>query len=423
MRKVREEEALRTLLGAPGALTRAEIAAAAGLSANGLNPFLDKAIKAKVLVPAANGRRNGSGRPPKLLRVDPKQALVVAADLGTDHLRLRVADLMGEEIDVSHAFDAKADSHENGPFAEFDVKDDPNGAIAQLATWIDRAIDECARLGVPAEVAGIGIAFAGPVSPDRTDEEVQIRDDRGLSRWRSIHLKHNLRQYLSRDLPIHVDNDATLGLLAELRARAARSDPREMVRHNIIFIRWTTRIGAGLAIAGQPYRGSGNVAGEIAHVAVTTDAGVQRTCHRGCTRTCLESVAGGEALLHQYQTMKGAKGRAVKLKDLLEAARGGEGDAVATVTRGARYLGEALAPLVNMLNPSDIVIGGSIGSRENFSLYHPVLSSVIRERAMTAAAADCRISYGMVDGASVRGALTMVIEEEVVPFLRSRIHR
>ena len=412
-----------------GPLTRAELATAVGLTTNALTPFIEKALAAELLIKGEAPRTNGptkSGPPPETLAIDHSRAVVVGVDFGPDYQRARIADLSGKVYDLSEQHDYR----EEGPYDNsFEVSEDPERALAQAANWVRRLVNQVGKS--PEHVAGIGIGVAGPVGPDRTNEDSYMRDARVMPGWESVPIKTELRQYLQWGdrVAIHVDNDATLGLLAELRWGAARpTDPlnsEEVARQIVLFLRWTTGLGMGLAIGGAPYRGSGNIAGEFGHVPVTVDREQARAfadagldwppdCTRRCEHHCLERVAARHALIADFTRRTG---NAADVDEIVRQARAGHKHATATIEQAAHYVGQALVPIINVLNPSLLVVGGLVGGQENFPVYNQGLASQIRKRALPAAAADYKTRGGEVEAATVNGAIALAIEHEAVRFL------
>src|ERR671933_176502 len=113
------------------------------------------------------------------------------------------------------------------------------------------------------------------------------------------------------DLPIAVDNVANLGALAEAAFGAAR-DARDLV-----YLKVSSGIGAGLILNGRLYRGADGLAGELGHRIVDEHGPVCRCGNRGC----LETVASSVALVASL----GREG--LSLAGMLELAHTGDAEA------------------------------------------------------------------------------------------------
>jgi glucokinase len=164
-------------------------------------------------------------------------------------------------------------------------------------------------------------------------------------------------------LPVVVDNDANVAVLAEHRAGAA-SGCTEAVMLTI-----GTGIGGGLILGDQLYRGSIGSGAELGHTVIDLDG---PRCQGACpNRGCVEAMASGTALVRE--AMRAARehpgsglGRAVAAGDELtgplvtELAFDGDPAAVEVLELIGSRLGVAIATFVNIFNPQVVVIGGGV---------------------------------------------------------------
>jgi predicted NBD/HSP70 family sugar kinase len=121
---------------------------------------------------------------------------------------------------------------------------------------------------------------------------------------------------------------------------------------NMLFVKMSTGVGAGIVAGGQLQRGEQGTAGDIGHIRVS--GAPQLPCHCG-NDGCLEAVAGAPALINELRN----QGIAVATgSELIELVREGNLEAIRVVRQAGRYLGEVLASTVSMLNPAVVLIGG-----------------------------------------------------------------
>jgi glucokinase len=165
------------------------------------------------------------------------------------------------------------------------------------------------------------------------------------------------------DLPVFMDNDANLALLAEHRAGAAEG------ARNALMLTLGTGIGGGILIDGELYRGSQGAAGELGHIVVEQDG---PPCQGNCpNRGCLEVMASGSALVREATAMAGrrprsalgrtlAEGRGITGPLVTELAHDGDEAARDVLALVGRRLGVGMSSLVNVFNPDVIVIGGGV---------------------------------------------------------------
>jgi glucokinase len=234
------------------------------------------------------------------------------------------------------------------------------------------AVEEVRAAAPEVEAVGFGI-------PSLVDHE------RGVSVW-SNHLPLDdvpFRDLMSErlGLPVHVDNDSNLSLLAEHRRGAARGT------RNALMVALGTGIGGGIVIDGKVYRGAGGAAGELGHLVVDLHG---PDCPGDCPgRGCLEVVASGDAIGLAGTAAGVGKGAEVSGQYVTELAHSGDEAAVETLAAVGRALGAGLTGLVNVFNPEVIVIGG--GAVAAGELLLGPARAVVAERALPPSAEAVRI--------------------------------
>jgi glucokinase len=193
-------------------------------------------------------------------------------------------------------------------------------------------------------------------------------------------------------LPVHVDNDVNLALLAELRAGAARG-----ARHAVM-LTLGTGIGGAIAIDGRLYRGADGAAGELGHITVDLNG---PPCQGNCpNRGCLEVMASGSAIGHEGERVGSeltasalgralAQGVSITGELVTDLALDGDIDAQGVIELIGRRLGAGLVGIVNAFNPEVVVIGGG-AARADDLLLEPA-RRVVAERALRPSRDTARI--------------------------------
>jgi predicted NBD/HSP70 family sugar kinase len=196
-------------------------------------------------------------------------------------------------------------------------------------------------------------------------------------------------------LPVHLDNDANLGALAEVTLGAGRE------ARNALYVMISAGIGAGLIIDGRPYRGRRGMAGEIGHVLVDETGPICRCGNRGC----LESYVSGPALAELLRSTRGAE---LTVTEIVRLAREGDAGCSRAIADAGRILGRVVAAICNIFNPEMVVIGGDLGEAGDL-LLDPMREAVDRY-AIAPAAADAKVVAGELgERAQVLGALALAI--------------
>ena len=156
--------------------------------------------------------------------------------------------------------------------------------------------------------------------------------------------------------------------LGETRAGGARGVL------DVLCVRLDRSVSAGVASNGRLHRGAQGRAGLIGHA--PTGEAEDVICHCGA-RGCLDVVASGEALARQalaearaghsrYLAEVIERQGEVTANEVIQGAQLGDALCAEMLARSGRLVGEAVAPLVNLLNPAIVVRRASSPIRERF---------------------------------------------------------
>ena len=255
----------------------------------------------------------------------------------------------------------------------------PEQALDKIKALIRRGLAE-----TQSTPERIGVSCGSPL--DRTLGLIQSPPN--LSTWIDIPITALLEEEFA--VPCTLENDANAGAVAEHRFGAGQG-----CRH-MVFLTLGTGLGAGLILNGSIFHGANANAGEIGHVRLT------ETGPRGYNKFgSVEGWASGggmaqhaavmvrEALAAGEATSLAAHDGTLSARDVGMALA--EGDAVAAriIEATGRRLGEAMAVLVDVLNPERIVVGG-LALRLGETLLGPARERM-REEALPATSSVCTI--------------------------------
>ncbi|NYJ21333.1 glucokinase [Leifsonia psychrotolerans] len=304
--------------------TRTELAHLTGLARSTVALRMDSLTQLGLVGPAADAPSTG-GRPSSQVALATGTKVVLGVDIGASHARIAVSDLTGRPL------------HEE--VAEIEVSLGPKPVL----NWVIEAGDALVRkagrnLG---DLLAIGIGLPGPVEYS-TGRPINPPIMPGWDRfdvpgWLQAHF----------DVPVLVDNDVNIMALGERETAWPEVD-------HLIFVKVATGIGAGVISGGMLQRGAQGIAGDIGHVQVAR--GVDVPCHCG-NRGCLEALASGPAIAAALRE-RGLD--AASSHDVVELVKLGNLEAIQAVRQAGRDMGEVLTACVSLINPSVIVIGGSM---------------------------------------------------------------
>ncbi len=244
-------------------------------------------------------------------------------------------------------------------------------------------------------LAGVGIGLPGPVE-HATGKPVKPPIMPG---WDGFDVVRHVQRSLP--VPVLVDNDVNIMALGE---RTAHWPDHE----NFLFIKVATGIGAGIISNGELQRGASGTAGDLGHVRVPR--GDEVLCRCG-NYGCLEALASGPALAAALdrQGLPASKG-----SDVLRLVAAGNPQAVHALRQAGRDVGDVLATVVNLLNPSMIVLGGSLGQAGEHLMAG--VREVVYRRSLPLATSHLRIALSLAgDRAGILGASQLVTQHVLSP--------
>lgn len=325
------------------------------------------------------------GRAPRQMqfRQDAGSLLVSAIDQSS--IALGIADLNGQML-VEHHEAAQLDA---GPEAILD----------RLATIFDWLLKETEK---PAPW-GIGLALPGPIEKPTLDfETVPVLQT--VQSWQDFPFLERLSTRF--DVPIFARSGVQTMTMGEAKAGGGRG------MSDIIYVKLGRSIGAGLISEGHLHRGAQGAAGMIGHSRVGEDL--------------LEAVAGADAIAREgmaaaedgrspYLAQTLARQGELSVVDIGHAAQLGDLFCADLLGRCGRLVGEALAPLTNLVNPALIVIGGVVAESGGDSLLAGIREAVYRQ-SHPMVSRDLQIIRSQMGASSgLVGAAQVVVEELFAP--------
>ncbi len=209
--------------------------------------------------------------------------------------------------------------------------------------------DAESRLGVRGLPLGVGIP--GCLSP--SSGLVKGANSTALN---GRALDRDLEALLQR--PVRIDNDANCLAVSESVDGAAAGA-------RVVFaVILGTGVGAGIAIDARAWHGLNGIAGEWGHNAAPWLPGdeADRTPACWCGRgRCNETLLSGPGFAAEHVRRHGDSASR-DAPAIVAAARTGERAACASLERYTERLARALAQVINLLDPSAIVLGGGLSN-------------------------------------------------------------
>lgn len=367
---------LETLYSQPGT-SRAELARVTGLSRATVSMLIEELEEAQIVEEHGNEevRPRNTGRPPIPLSLVPGAGFAVGLDIGRQHVRVAVCDLSGHPV-VDDWTPAEID---HAPTESLD-----------LAAELVRSALEVT--GVPPDrLLGVGMGLAAPINTLTGELEAHGI----LAGWQGIRPAAEMEERLG--IAVQLENDANAGALGEKVFGVAQGVD------DLIYVRLSAGVGAGLILNGAPYHGARGVAGEIGHVTVVENGLICRCGNRGCLETVASPVAVAELL-------ERSMGQPVSVQALLDLVKAGDRGAQRAVSDAGDLVGRALAMIVNTLNPELVVVGGELAGAGSVVL-DPIRAAIERHGVMPAAHVVNVTAGTLGDRAEVLGAAALILAQ------------
>jgi predicted NBD/HSP70 family sugar kinase len=367
-----------SLISAGRATTRAELGRVTGLSRTAVAARLAALREANLVIEDEPGP-SGGGRPPARLSFNSDAGTVLAAAIGRSRTQLGVCNLAGDLLASSEI--------------EQEVGAGPDEVMPKVATNLGFLLEQAGRS--PGSVRAFGCSIPGTVDLERGAS----LDSPLMTGWDGVELAPYLTSLAVA--PVLVDNDATVLALSERRGHLE-------TYLDVLAIKASTGLGAGIVANGVGIRGARGAAGDIGHI--KTPAAEGKACRCGDTG-CLEAVAGGWALVQEMQ----GRGRDVgHVRHLVALAVAGDAEARRLIREAGRRLGEVLASAVNILNPEAVVVGGDMAAA--YDTFVAGMRETLYAGATAAATKDLHVlpsTHG--DRAGLVGCAALALDHVLAP--------
>jgi predicted NBD/HSP70 family sugar kinase len=358
--------------------TRAQLADLSGLARSTIAARIDVLMRLGLVAPYGGGASTG-GRPPSLLALNPRARVVAGVDIGASHATAGLADLAGTILAERRS--------------DLDVAAGPDHVLGWAEKVIGELLQDTHRK--VAELSAIGIGLPGPVEHS-TGRAINPPIMPGWDRYDvPAHVQRAFK------VPVLIDNDVNIMALGEQHAHLPHIQ-------DLVFIKVSTGIGAGLISGGELQRGAQGTAGDLGHVRVVRADGVICRCGN---EGCLEAIAAGPALA---RALREAGVQAENGQDVVDLVRRGDPVAGQVVRQAGRDLGEVVATLVNVINPSAIVIGGALADAGESLIAG--IREVVYQRSLPLATEHLTIATSQAgERAGVIGAAALAIGHVLSP--------
>jgi predicted NBD/HSP70 family sugar kinase len=296
------------------------------------------------------------GRPPLILEINSDARRILAMDLEPDNIRVAITDLLARPLSFAHQ--------------RIDRFNAPETILRQMIAMVKELMHHLPRKSI----IGAGVSLPGLI--DATNGT--LISSTNMPKWKNVPVGPILEDAL--EVPVQVGRSLHLAAMHE------KWEEPNIQDKNVVVISLRTGVGSCLIQHGQVYTGSGGMAGEIGHIIVDING---KSCECG-SRGCLETFVSAGAIVARARSMlAGGEPTALSaaVRDdrelspelIYELAAKGDPACGAIVQEVGKYLGIAIANIINLLAPDDIIICGAIDVAEE-----PLLKAIRQQVQVSA---------------------------------------
>ncbi|MEN9603982.1 MAG: hypothetical protein RLZZ06_444 [Actinomycetota bacterium] len=310
-----------------GTVSRSSLTSATGLNRSTISDLVSELVQLGFVTESETDSPTGVGRPSLMVSAS-NRVVAFSVHPEVDATTIGVVTLAGN---VLHTKRVPMPRH---PSAADSVQTAAK-AIEELREELDK--DQL--------IAGVGVAIPGQVRVE--DNVVRLAPQMG---WIEEPFGSMLSQ--ATGLPVFVDNDASIGCMAEANFGAAK-DFTEVV----FLYAGSGGIGGGAIVNGTQLRGASGYGGELGHVRIGEGSTKD---YSGLSGT-LESLVRRDDLLHAFKMF------AATDEELdLEIAGNKSAKTQKLIEQQIDALGTGISSYVNIFNPEVIVLAGFLTSLLNY---------------------------------------------------------
>ncbi len=310
-----------------GPISRASIAKQTGLSKQTISEIARQLEEGGWI--REIGRTSGHvGRTAVTYEIVPDAACIATVDLGGTKVRAAIADLSCRVL------------------AELTELTEPRGGmhlVRQIARMCRQTAEHNDIVFDKVRMAVVGV----PGVPDSKTGRVLMAPN--VPGFDALDVPASLSEELGLD--VIVENDVNLAVLGEhwIGSGAGLED--------LAYVALGTGIGSGIIVGGELVRGNGNAAGELGFLPFGADPFEPETLRVGA----LERVTATAGMRARYLELSGTE---VDVPGIFDAAAAGDASALTVLDETARNVARAVTAICAVTNPGKVVMGGSIGSRD-----------------------------------------------------------
>lgn len=369
-----------------GTISRVEIAELTGQSRALVTNITAHLLEEKLIYVREVQVRTDRGRKREMLAINPKAAYVVGVKLSSYRVSVAVTDM---QADVKSSVIVPVHTQER--------------SVGFVADLIEDGIRHCVRkIGLTLKgISGIGIGLPG-----------FIDSQTGKCYWSPLYEKEKRNTSLKKmiesrfDIPTYIENDTNTVTLAHQWFGEGRG------HDNFLVVTIEDGVGMGIVVNRQLYRGTQGFAAEFGHVVIKPN-GVSCRCGK---KGCIEAYASNFSIVDTVRQAidQGSwywpDGQELTFDAIVTQAKKGAEIPKEILAQAGDYLGKGMACLIQIFNPSRIIISGD-GVKAGEPMFRPMRQAIEENVNKDLYSAVEIVIHKWQDTDWARGAASLVLQE------------
>lgn len=360
-----------------GISSRAQIAKALGLTPAAITKITAKLLDAGVI--EETGDLEGSKNRRSIgLTLDNDAYHFIGVKFARSLVQIGVFNIRGSHISLTNL----PTVHDNSI----------NETVQLIRDTINRLIRHDRR------IVAVGMAVPGPYLRDEGRTAIVS----SMQSWKHVNF---INEFVNQfNIPVFIEQDARAGALAQYLFNP------DVAGDDLAYYLLGEGIGLGIINHGEPFYGTQGTASELGHISIDVN-GIPCECGNV---GCLERYCSAVAIHNQLRDAPSivadcdAMTHTQACQALFQQASNGNEDALRIVKTMARYIGYGCITIINMFNPSHIVMGDILSQAGQMLLDE--VNDVVQRRAIPQLARTTTISLSTLPtDATTSGAAAVAI--------------
>ncbi len=242
---------------------------------------------------------------------------------------------------------------------------EPNTIVEQVGRIVSdlRALEP--------NISAVGLAVPGLVNREN-DQVISSKDLPAI-------VRQDLHSELVRasGLRVEIENDANAAAYGEFKVGAGQGS------RDMFYITIGEGIGGAIILDGKLWTGSSGFAGEFGHITIDPEGMLCQCGNKGCLETIASApniVRRAKERLYRDSTSSLSRlaiNKRFTANDVVHEAQNGDDFSVMMLERTGRFIGNAVASVINLLNLERIVLGGGV-MEAGALILHPIIREANR---------------------------------------------